>query len=299
MLRVRSLPKWRLILALLAVAGLAQAVALGQAARLHPRRIAMFGSSVANGRGDEFARDGYTGLLRAMMASRGWEVLNQSRGGDSTKTLPPRFAPEGTPDPKIRYLTTVNPSYVLIGLSFGNEGLYEAKTKAEKDAVYEGYLTGIKAVVDRARQSNIVPVVMLCYTRGVYTAEDYEYVRRANLVQSTWDVPTVNVLGAIDDGAGHWALGWDDKHPQASGHREMFYAFVPTLFEALEKGKAAPTRAASARGFARIAGAGSGSRPACFARTSSQWAGMMTKKTFATMIVPSIAPSWSQTARSK
>ena len=35
----------------------------------------------------------------------------------------------------------------------------------------------------------------------------------------------------------------------------MFYAFVPTLFEALEKGKAAPTRAASARGFARIAGA--------------------------------------------
>ena len=255
MLRVRSLPKWRLMLALLAVAGLAQAVALGQAARLHPRRIAMFGSSVANGRGDEFARDGYTGLLRAMMASRGWEVLNQSRGGDSTKTLPPRFAPEGAPDPKIRYLTTVNPSYVLIGLSFGNEGLYEAKTKAEKDAVYEGYLTGIKAVVDRARQSNIVPVVMLCYTRGVYTAEDYEYVRRANLVQSTWDVPTVNVLGAIDDGAGHWALGWDDKHPQASGHREMFYAFVPTLFEALEKGKAAPTRAASARGFARIAGA--------------------------------------------
>jgi hypothetical protein len=58
MLRVRSLPKWRLMLALVAVAGLAQAVALGQGARLHPRRIAMFGSSVANGRGDEFARDG-------------------------------------------------------------------------------------------------------------------------------------------------------------------------------------------------------------------------------------------------
>jgi hypothetical protein len=42
----------------------------------------VFGSSVANGRGDEFARDGYTGLLRAMMARKGWEVLNQSRGGD-------------------------------------------------------------------------------------------------------------------------------------------------------------------------------------------------------------------------
>ncbi len=29
-----------------------------------------------------------------------------------------------------------------------------------------------------------------------------------------------------------------------------------------------------------------------FARTSSQCAGMITKKTFATMIVPSIAPIW-------
>src|ERR1041385_8254671 len=114
-----------------------------QAARLHPHRIAVFGSSVANGRGDETARDGYTGLLRVMMAQRGWEVLNHSRGGDNTKTLMTPFAPEAAPDPKTRYLTTVNPSYVVVGLSFGNENLYESKTKAEKDAVYDGYLKGI------------------------------------------------------------------------------------------------------------------------------------------------------------
>ena len=48
-------------------------------------------------------------------------------------------------------------------------------------------------------------------------------------------MPTVNVLGAIDDGKGHWALGWDDKHPQNSGHHEFLYSFVPSLFEALEQ----------------------------------------------------------------
>ena len=232
-----------------------------QAARLHPHRIAVFGSSVANGRGDETARDGYTGLLRVMMAQRGWEVLNQSRGGDNTKTLMTRFAPDGAPDPKTRYLTTVNPSYVVVGLSFGNENLFESKTKAEKDAVYDGYLKGIRAVVDRARQNGIIPVVMLCYTRDLYTPQDYEYVRRANVEQAQWDVPTVNVLGAIDDGKGHWALGWDDKHPQASGHAEFAYAFVPSLFEALEKGKPNPVRATSS-GFARIT---SGSAPLAFA----------------------------------
>ena len=44
------------------------------------------------------------------------------------------------------------------------------------------------------------------------------------------------------------------------------------------------------------AGAGSGSRPASFARISSQCAGMITKSTFAAMIVPSIAPTCSHAA---
>ena len=102
---------------------------------------------------------------------------------------------------------------------------------------------------------------MLCYTRDLYTPEDYEYVRRANVEQAQWDVPTVNVLGAIDDGKGHWALGWDDKHPQNSGHHEFLYSFVPSLFEALEKGKPNPVRATSG-GFARIS---SGAAPLTYA----------------------------------
>ena len=51
------------------------------------------------------------------------------------------------------------------------------------------------------------------------------------------------------------------------------------------------------RCFAWIAGAGSGSRPASLAWISSQWAGMITKKTFAAITVPIIPPSCSQAAR--
>ena len=69
------------------------------------------------------------------------------------------------------------------------------------------------------------------------------------------------MLGAIDDGKGHWALGWDDKHPQNSGHHEFLYSFVPSLFEALEQGKPNPVKAASG-GFARIT---SGAAPLTFA----------------------------------
>ena len=82
-----------LLALLLAAAGLS--LLHGQKATEAPRRIAVFGSSVANDTGDDLGREGYTGRLRALLAPRGWDVLNQSRGGDNTKTMAPRFAPEG------------------------------------------------------------------------------------------------------------------------------------------------------------------------------------------------------------
>src|SRR5262249_8065079 len=81
----------------------------------------------------------------------------------------------------------------------------------------------------------------------------YEYVRRMNLLQNSWDVPSVNLLGALDDGTGRYTIGFDfdDKHPNAAGHHEFLYAFVPSLFDALEKGKPTPSKS-KAKGFARV-----------------------------------------------
>jgi lysophospholipase L1-like esterase len=225
----------------------------GQKPGAPARRIAVFGSSVANGTGDDQGKEGYTGRLRELLASRGWEVLNQSRGGDNTKTMAPRFEPVGDPDPKVRYLLPVSPSYVLLGLSLGNEGIQNGTTKNEKDAVYNQFESGMRAFVERSRQHHIVPIITLCYTRNDFTAVEYEYTRRMNLAINAWDVPSVNFLGAVDDGSGKWAKGfWHDSlHPNAAGHAELVRTFVPTLFDALEQGKPAPARSTSA-GFAHL-----------------------------------------------
>jgi len=147
---------------------------------------------------------------------------------------------------------------VVIALSLANEGIFEAQTTAEKDAIFQQYADGIKALVTKARQQNIAPVVTLCYPRSVYTPVEYGYIKRMNILLSSMDVPTVNFLGATEDGGGHFAKGFmfNDKHPNASGHREMLLSFVPTLFEALEKDKPAPSIPSGTRGFARITGAG-------------------------------------------
>src|SRR6058998_2840949 len=166
MKRFHSMARYGLFLAVLLNAAVVHLQSQGSASR--PRRIAVFGSSVAFGTGDEFNKEGYTGLLREMLANRGWEVLNQSRGGDTTKTMAPRFAPEGTPAPNVRYLLPVNPGYVVIGLSLANEGILEARTKDEKDAIFKQYADGIKGFIDRSRQNNMVPVVGLVYPRMSY-----------------------------------------------------------------------------------------------------------------------------------
>jgi lysophospholipase L1-like esterase len=235
----------------------AMALVTGQNANSAARRIAVFGSSVANGTGDDLAKEGYTGRLRELLAPRGWEVLNQSRGGDNTRTMSPRFEPAGEPDPKVRYLLPVNPRYVLLGLSLGNEGIQNGTTKAEKDAVYAQFESGMRAFVERSRQHHIVPIITLCYTRNDFTSIEYEYTRRMNLAINAWDVPSVNFLGAVDDGTGKWATGfWHDSlHPNAAGHDELVRTFVPTLFDALEQGKPTPTRSTSA-GFAHLESGG-------------------------------------------
>jgi hypothetical protein len=58
----------------------------------------------------------------------------------------------------------------------------------------------------------------------------------------------VNLLGAVDDGQGHWAPGYFDDalHPNDRGHAELAHAWVPSLFDALQAGKPIPHAQASA-----------------------------------------------------
>jgi len=217
------------------------------------RRIAIFGSSVASGTGDETANEGYAGILRDLLQPRGWEVVNRSRGGDDTAKLLSRFDPGDKPEPGIRYLVPARAGYVVIALSLGNEGIRDVEGSAAKDARVEQYLRGIQALIARSRAAGMIPIVTLCYTRNDFTDVEYGYTRRVNATINQWDVPSVNLLGAVDDGTGKWARGfwWDSLHPNAAGHTELATTFVPSLFDALEHGKPIPTRE-TATGFATL-----------------------------------------------
>ena len=201
-------------------------------------RISVFGSSVAHGTG---AKDdqGYAYLYGQQLKQRSqlgvskhpFTISNISVGGNKTTDLLRRY----------NDLVFDLGRYVVFGLSLGNEGIHGSSKQQE---VFERWRDNMQTLIAKARADGKVPIVMNNYGRADFTLKDYSYVRRINLLIHQWDLPSVNLLGAVDDGQGHWPSGYeaDPNHPNTLGHREMMYTIPPSLFDALDAGKPLPVR---------------------------------------------------------
>lgn len=202
------------------------------------KKIAIFGSSVAKGFGDTTTTGGYTGFIKQLLEKRGWEVVNVSRGGDNTDKIIPRYENQLLPE---------KAKYVILGLSLGNEGIYSA-SETTRNRIFERYRNGMLRLIEMCRQDGMIPFVTNCYARNDFELPHYEATKKMNLLINTWDVPSMNALGAIDNGKGNWLEGfWHDPfHPNVQGHKEIFYSFVPSVFDAMEAGKKIPYKIRSA-----------------------------------------------------
>lgn len=203
-------------------------------------RITVMGSSVSNGQG---ATDnhGYAYMFDQLIGARHQDGLSDNPffissiavNGNNTINLLDRYSE----------LVNDFSRYVVFGVSLGNEGIHGA---SDQEAVYNQFADNMQLLISKAREDGMVPVVMNNYTRGDFEESDYGYVRRMNLLINSWDVPSVNLLGAIDNGAGKWADGFqngdDIYHPNTEGHSELFHAITPSLFDALKAGKSIPVR---------------------------------------------------------
>lgn len=197
-------------------------------------KIVYFGSSVPFGFGAK-NNFGYTQMFSRLLQQRAadgtgkaWQTVNKSIGGDNTVRLLARWQ---------RDLIPQKAKYVVYALSLGNEGIHE-----HGKPMYDQFKTNMTRLIAMARDSGYVPIVTNCYTRNDFTEADYYYVKKLNLWINNLDVPSVNLLGAIDDGTGKWAphYWFNDGHPNDAGHAEMSYAIVPSLFDALANGKPEP-----------------------------------------------------------
>lgn len=207
---------------------------------IDPFKISVMGSSVANGQGATNNR-GYAYMYGELLDQRfrtqesrlPWYTSSISVNGNNTLNLMARY----------NDLIHDCGKYVIFGVSLGNEGIHGA---TDQQAIYNQFRDNMQTLIRKAREDGKYPVMMNNYTRGDFEASDYEYVKQMNLLIHEWDLPSINLLGAIDNGNGRWADGYqngtDIYHPTTDGHREFAYAMVPSLFDAIEAGKPQPVR---------------------------------------------------------
>ena len=211
-----------------------------QTPTLNDLKITYFGSSVSEGQGatNKYGYASRYGALLARRAAAGqgaaWTTSNISVGGDNTVRVLARWD---------RDLLPQRTRYVVYALALGNEGIHGGGRP-----VFEQFKANMQVLIERARAAGLVPVATNSYGRNDYTPEDYAYIKELNLLLQGWAVPTVNLLGAVDDGHGRWAAGYwaDALHPNDRGHAEMACALVPSLFDALRADKPLPHRQATA-----------------------------------------------------
>jgi hypothetical protein len=169
--------------------------------------------------------------LDLTMMPNGWRVDNRSIPGDNVTNLQQRFYHDETP---------TGADVVFTGVSMGNSGLHGS---AIPDVIYAQSFVGYSNLCAMARSNGIIPMLSGGFPRDYYTTNEFGWIKKMDILINTFDVPSANFVGAVDNGIGHIATGYgsgDGIHYNNAGHYELFLCFVPSIFDALMAGKPTP-----------------------------------------------------------
>ena len=198
--------------------------------------LVFFGSSVCRGSGavnnEGYAWQFYHG--GAIDTSK-FSYFNCSTGGDNTL----KIEKENRIGEK---LMPSKPDIVVVGLSLSNEGIKRCQSDDERETISEQFRSRLLALADSVSSLGMIPVIANCYPHSYYYSTEYEYIKKMNWIINSWKYPSINLLGAIDNGKGQWVEGYqhDSGHPNRDGHYEMSLSIVPDLFESITLGKKIP-----------------------------------------------------------
>ena len=198
--------------------------------------VTFFGSSVCRGAGAEDHHGyGWQFFQNGAIDTIKYKYFNASTGGDNTIKVEKE-------DRLLKKLYPTAPDIVVIGLSLANEGIMTPQDDNGREQIVEQFRTRLLALADSLNSLGIKPVIVNCYAQSHFNSSHYDFTKKMNRIINTWEYPSINVMGTIDDLEGKWVEGYlsDPGHPNTSGHKEMSYAIVPSLFDAILLGKKTP-----------------------------------------------------------
>jgi lysophospholipase L1-like esterase len=186
-------------------------------------KIVVIGSSVALGHRAWLLKGWVKLLEETLLQKYGHRVVNVSEvGANITRTID-RFA---------EAVTKEQPDIVIIALSLGNEGLAYCPPH-ERRAIQRRFESGLQTLVKMTRALGAIPILGGVYPNDDYSPEHYFLLKDTHNRMLNWGVPILDWLAAVDDGQGRWHSGisFDPAHPNTIGHRLMYQAINPDLFQ--------------------------------------------------------------------
>lgn len=201
-------------------------------------KISVFGSSIANGKGSD-SYCGYASLYGKLLAARHEKGMSDNAFFMSSVSVDAGAISyhSGRYDDLYRNFGR----YAIMGFSTGEERVQGGAVPTD---IVSKYHSSLLRLIDQARADGIVPVVINMTPHSKFIPTEYNAVLSENLALHEIDCPTVNAMGAVNDGTGKFVEGYSSSAsvPNAEGHNEIMRAIVPSLFDALAAGKPQPVR---------------------------------------------------------
>ncbi len=186
-------------------------------------KIVVIGSSVALGCSSWLLKGWTWHLAKELHEKYGHQVINVSELGANVSSTINRFPSVVAP---------IRPDMVIIALSLGNEGLANCPPY-QRRAVQRRFESGLQQLVKMTKELGALPILGGLYPNGNYSPEHNWLLKDTHYRMLNWDIPILNWLDVLDNGAGQWKAGtsFDPGHPNGFGHRLMYEAIDIRLFQ--------------------------------------------------------------------
>lgn len=188
---------------------------------VHRERIVFLGSSTTEGTGPSSRDKAYFSLLEQKLTGQGYEFYMRGIGSNNTTHAINRFYDDVTP---------LNPDFLIIQLTIGNEGIY---TATDKQAIYDQFKRNTLKLIRMAQQQGITPIVCNQAPTRSFNETVYRFAKQMNAELEAMGIFCIDWMGNIDDLMGQpiMAGSADNLHYNDLGHTGLANAFPPSLFK--------------------------------------------------------------------
>ncbi|PSL42122.1 lysophospholipase L1-like esterase [Planomicrobium soli] len=202
--------------------------------KAYKERVVFLGSSSSEGTGPTDRTKAWFTLIAERLGPD-YEVIIRGIGGNKTPDVLSRF---------YRDVAPLQPDFVIIQLTLGNEGIY---TASDKIAVYQQFRKNLLKIVRMVQQIGATPILASQGPTRNFNTMYYNHAAQLNSEFERMGIHSIDWLGNLTETNGLWisTLMADSLHYNDRGHQMIRDSFPPSLLAKASFQDAKPIRTRS------------------------------------------------------